>query len=113
MKKHNLLFTRTDHEGVDVAMTVSLECDADNPLKRLTSAISNWMLKTEEGKSAFRESCGDFNVGDFSNYELALKPYLENEGVFNVELHSFCYPEMFNYDKHLFDLSESEEEAIA
>ena len=37
-------------------------------IKALTSLITRWIKNTEHGHKAWKETCGDFNVGDLAMY---------------------------------------------
>lgn len=51
----------------------------------VSTALGNWMSNTPKGKIAWEVSCGDFNIGDLSDYNVQkgseLYPFLIDQGV--------------------------------
>ncbi|MEZ8292733.1 hypothetical protein AB6D11_02645 [Vibrio splendidus] len=73
MKTTNILFTRIDKTFIDAISLVEFKHEdgltEDGILKVFDRALSDWMNKTVEGRAAYDESCGDFNIGDFAHHE--------------------------------------------
>ena len=98
MKKPNIIpvcFVRMDRTGIDAMRVVEFTTAAETKedvLKRLERALTGWIMETEEGKAAWRESSEDLNIGDLVSYfdvqgnpAASLKPYLKRERIFKVK----------------------------
>lgn len=114
--EETLVFTRSEgRPGVTtiayVDVCVGLFADGSRPteraiLNRMIEAISDWMESTEEGRDAFEESVGDFNVGDLTAYDHhkggALRERLKARGVVIQFANAMDINDSFDFDTRLF-----------
>lgn len=90
--KTTLLFTRSESAMVStlaiVSVTSNLSQDPAVLMVNLKSAITSWIKSTDEGKDAWNESRGDFNIGDFASYcnNDSMKQCLVDEGLLSVNV---------------------------
>jgi hypothetical protein len=80
-------------------------------LSRVQSAVTDWIIETDEGKRAWQDSVEDFNVGDLSLELCAqLHEHLRSWGILNVSVsspdHDVC--PAWNYDTVLAERSRLE-----
>lgn len=90
----------------------------------ITKAVTEWMQTTSDGAEAWRESSGDFNIGDLSLWldssgepssfrpQSKLTFALEKYGVKHLYIETHCRLEIqdaWTYDNHLFDAAAVEE----
>jgi hypothetical protein len=118
MKKPNIIpicFVRVDRTGIDAMRVVELTTVAESKedvLKRLERALTAWIMETEEGKSAWRESSEDLNIGDVISYfdaegnpVASLKSHLKQEGILKVkDLFVLTNAAQESYDRVLVNL---------
>lgn len=70
-----LTFAR--HEGFDrdtttlaiLTLTHEADIDQNEVFHRLTTAITDWVRKTDSGKQAWQNSSQDFNIGDLIHHD--------------------------------------------
>ena len=61
-------------------------------LDSLRRAVTRWIDETAQGKTAWRQSCQDFNIGDLGNefpLDEAFVEILAAEGIHQLELESY------------------------
>lgn len=79
----------------------------------LKPSLTEWVKKTKQGQTAWKESCDDFNVGDLSMCcdNKALTKILAEHGVINMEVDTVSETAVddWDYDTVLVDASEVEE----
>lgn len=74
--------------------------------KAICRAVTNWINRTEDGKTAFNASCHDFNIGDLAHLVgcPVLNKFLRAEGIqkLDVECSSETSDPNWDHDDVLF-----------
>lgn len=118
----SVLVYRMEKMQIHAAVVVSAKQngrvkDSRSLLRRLSEAITNWVCATTEGREAWMESGGDFNIGDLAGGyfdargpDKSLKPYLEAVGIEGLDIDGPEYDSNWTYDTVLGDEKKIEAE---
>jgi len=70
-------------EGLKGVTTIAMarlefhkETSSQQAAKALTKAVSQWVSESEDGRTCWKESCGDLNIGDLALNEKQFDAYL-------------------------------------
>ncbi len=110
--RHTFFFAR--EEGIDgVTAAAVLTIDLSNPVavthvevfERFTTAVTEWLRETDEGREAWEQSSYDFNIGDFvSGVNLKKSPFVEiasRHGLVVWEADTIAWDHMIAFDRIL------------
>jgi hypothetical protein len=127
----NIVVVRDDFETVAIVSVIPKESEvgsksdikirsAQDALKAIKKAVTQWVKNTTAGQVAWKHSSNDFNVGDLSQYtnDVTLEPYLHKAGIMalNIEVFYGDCDRSWAFDTILVDrlskdfLSEDDEE---
>lgn len=106
------VFRRNERDGGETAiLTVRVTNVATDAIPSLKIALTRWMLRTPEGREAWKDSHEDFNIGDLDSYLKAptLKPFLEEVCIAEVAITYLGRGDFYPYDEILANSSLLEE----
>ena len=111
-------FIRTEYgKATTIALvkfTLTKKMTKDQILKALTTLLTQWVKDTKEGKKAWENTGGDFNVGDLASYEGEFCGWLVHskltaKGIINFEFLENGDMDIEIYDRVLMNADELED----
>jgi hypothetical protein len=112
---HEITFVRHDPDVFSMARLklVALRKfpDKEAVVRALTSAVTDWIIETDEGKEEWEDSSEDFNIGDLDTAMTEkLPPFLMRHGIQYIEIDMMSGLDEQNYDRVLVNREQVEEE---
>lgn len=103
INKHTVLFVR--HSGFDLiahAVICRFSSYSNNGKIALQGAVTAWIDQTDEGASAYAESCEDFNIGDLGLHSDSNPELLAAFGVYDLSVEVIPIDDIEQFDRHLY-----------